>query len=243
MARLRAQDTSFLAVETPAAPMHVGLLVTCRMPRGARSDFMQRLHAHLAGCTADAAPFNLLASVPVALPRADGDTIGSSVATIHTSLATTLRDPRRRLLAIRETMRAAKAEFRTVPASLHRAINALGMQVAMKVPKYLSPRAARAAFTNLTISNVPGPGRPLYFGGARIEGMYPLSVLVGDQRLNLTVVSYDRRLHVGLVGCPDVLPSVQYLAVQLPAALRALEVSLARARGRRGGARVAQVDR
>lgn len=461
MARLSSQDTSFLALETPAAQMHVGLLMTCRMPRGARSDFMQQLHAHLAGSTVDAEPFNLrlvegrrlgryapswkvagdvdlgyhlrhiavpwpggerelglavshlhsltldrsrplweftliegllparfalylkvhhalgdglgllgqvasgfaesprgatsppwsaatpsrpgpkprqapdedwqrffaellgslgrtnaprsapliprgprcllngattrrrrvatqqlslsrvkavaratdatvndvvlavcsgalraylakfdrvprenlLASVPVALPRADGDGLGSSVATIHTSLATTLRDPRRRLLAIREATRTAKDEFRRVPPSLHRAINALGMQVAMTLPKYLNPRAARAAFTNLTISNVPGPRQPLYFGGARIEGMYPLSVLPGDQRLNVTVLSYDRRLHFGLVGCPDTLPGVQYLAVQLPVALCALEASLARARGRRGSARVAQVDR
>lgn len=180
---------------------------------------------------------SLLASVPVAMPRAADESIGSSVASIHTALATTVADPRRRLLAIRDSMRAAKDEFRMMPASLHRAINSLGMQIMALVPQRPNRDLEHAAFTNLTISNVPGPMQRLYFRGAEIEAMYPLSVLPGDQRLNVTVLSYRDRLHFGLVACPDTLPSVQYIAVQLPAALRDLEAAMARARRRRGEAR------
>ena len=60
-------------------------------------------------------------------------------------------------------------------------------------------------------------------------------MLAGDQRLNITVLGYDKRLHFGLVACPDTLPSVQYLALQLPVALRELEAALkgtARAKGK-----------
>ena len=178
----------------------------------------------------------LLASVPVALPRADGDTIGTAVASIHTAIATNLRDPRRRLLAIRESMRSAKEEFRIMPVSLHKTINSIGMQAMMLMPKRRNPDPRRAAFTNLTISNVPGPKQPLYFRGAEIDGMYPLSVLAGDQRLNITVLSYNGQLHFGLVACPDTLPSVQHIAVQLPVALRELEASMSRTRGGRTSA-------
>jgi diacylglycerol O-acyltransferase len=179
---------------------------------------------------------SLLATVPVAMPRASGETIGSSVASIHTALATTVADPRRRLLAIRDSMRAAKEEFKVMPASLHRAVNSLGMQLMTLMPQRPNRDLEHASFTNLTVSNVPGPMQGLYFRGAQIEAMYPLSVLAGDQRLNITVLSYRDRLHFGLVACPDTLPSVQYIAVQLPAALRNLEAAMAGARRRRGEA-------
>lgn len=182
----------------------------------------------------------LLASVPVALPRSDDAAIGNAVASIHTAIATNLREPRRRLLAIRDAMRGAKEEFRIMPVSLHRVINSLGMQAMMMVPKRRNTDPERAAFTNLTISNVPGPVQRLYFAGGEIDGMYPLSLLTGDHRLNITVLSYREQLHFGLVACPDTLPSVQYLAVQLPAALRELEVSMARARSKRRGAQARQ---
>lgn len=127
-----------------------------------------------------------------------------------------------------------------MPVSLHRVINSLGMQAMMMVPKRRNTDPERAAFTNLTISNVPGPVQRLYFAGGEIDGMYPLSLLTGDHRLNITVLSYREQLHFGLVACPDTLPSVQYLAVQLPSALRELEVSMARARSKRRGTQARQ---
>jgi len=182
---------------------------------------------------------SLLATVPVALPRPEGATIGSAVASIHGAIATDQADPRKRLLAIRKAMRDAKEEFRVVPLSLQKAINSVGMQVMMMVPKRENTDPERAAFTNLTISNIPGPSQRLYFRGAEVDGMYPLSVLAGDQRLNITVLSYRKQLHFGLVACPDTLPKVQYLATQLPVALHELEAAmgLGRASGRKVAAR------
>lgn len=178
---------------------------------------------------------SLLVTVPVALPRPEGETRGNAVASIHAAIATQQRDPRKRLLAIRDAMREAKEEFKVMPVSLHKAINSAGMQLMMMIPQRETANPERATFTNLTISNVPGPTQRLYFCGAEVDGLYPVSVLAGDQRLNITVLGYDKRLHFGLVACPDTLPSVQYLALQLPVALRELEAALkgtARAKGK-----------
>src|SRR3546814_10914082 len=49
---------------------------------------------------------------------------------------------------------------------------------------------------NLTVSNVPGPDRPLYFNGAKMEQMYPVSLLAHGQALNITPVSYADRKSV-----------------------------------------------
>lgn len=175
---------------------------------------------------------SLVVSVPVALPRESGQTIGNAVATVHAPLGTHIADPKKRLLAIRDAMREAKDEFKRMPASLSRAISSLGMLAMSMIPKRESPDPESAAFSNLTISNVPGPKHKLYLQGAEMDGMYPVSVLTGDHRLNITILGYHEGLHFGFTGCPDTLPRIQKLALQLPLALRDLEraVSVRKAR-------------
>ncbi len=184
-------------------------------------------------------PEPLMASIPVALPRVAGQTIGNSVAAVHVPIATHLDDPGERLLAIRDATRAAKEGFNRLPATLNRAINSVGMLAITALPKPQKSAPDKAAFTNLTISNVPGPKQRLYFYGAELEGMYPVSVLVGDHRLNITVLGYHEHLHFGLTACPDTLPSVQKFAVALPGALRELEVEFGLARRSRAKAAAA----
>ena len=76
---------------------------------------------------------------------------------------------------------------------------------------------------NVTISNVPGPEKPLYFAGARLEAMYPISLLTHGQALNITCVSYAGTLNFGFTGCRDTLPHMQRLAVYTGEALEELE--------------------
>ena len=168
----------------------------------------------------------LLASIPVALPRVEGQTIGNSVAGIHASIATDVADAKTRLLTIRDAMRAAKDDFNRMPVSVNRIINSVGMLAMMMMPKKENTDPDRSTFTNLAISNVPGPKHKLYFHGAEMDGMYPVSVLAGDHRLNITVLGYDEHLYFGLVACPDALPHMQRVAVLLPAALDELERAL-----------------
>ena len=42
------------------------------------------------------------------------------------------------------------------------------------------------------VSNLPGPGEPRYMKGARVEQMYPISVLVPGLRMNITLFSLRR---------------------------------------------------
>ena len=54
----------------------------------------------------------------------------------------------------------------------------------------------------------PGPPVPLYFLGARIDGLYPLGPIFHGAGLNITVMSSDGRMHVGLIACRDAVPDV-----------------------------------
>jgi hypothetical protein len=78
---------------------------------------------------------------------------------------------------------------------------------------------------NLVISNVPGPSEsPLYWNRSRLLGMYPASIVLNGQALNISVTSYDHQLHFGLVGCRRTVPHLQRLLTHLETSLSELEL-------------------
>ena len=79
---------------------------------------------------------------------------------------------------------------------------------------------------NVTISNVPGPRAPLYFGDAKLVGTYPLSVLIDGQSLNITVVSYCDSIGFGLMACRDTIPDVNMLADYIEEALESIKAGI-----------------
>jgi diacylglycerol O-acyltransferase len=76
---------------------------------------------------------------------------------------------------------------------------------------------------NLVISNVPGPRQPMYWNGARLDGLYPLSIPLEGQALNITCTSYSDEIAFGLTGCRRTVPHLQHLLGYLDAELDALE--------------------
>lgn len=63
---------------------------------------------------------------------------------------------------------------------------------------------------------------PLYFLGARIDGLYPLGPIFHGAGLNITVMSNNGQMHVGIIGCRESIPRVWDLAADFPAELDAL---------------------
>jgi len=76
----------------------------------------------------------------------------------------------------------------------------------------------------VVISNVPGPAEgPLYWNRSRLLGMYPASIVLNGQALNISMTSYDHQLHFGLIGCRRSVPHLQRLLVHLETSLSELE--------------------
>jgi hypothetical protein len=65
---------------------------------------------------------------------------------------------------------------------------------------------------NVLISNVPGPSVPLYVGGLRMTGYWPLSIVEHGVGLNITLMSYAGKLCLGLTAARCAVPDVQILA-------------------------------
>jgi WS/DGAT/MGAT family acyltransferase len=58
---------------------------------------------------------------------------------------------------------------------------------------------------SLVVSNMVGPPLQLYLAGARIEAIYPLGPLLPSIGVNVTVLSDQGQLDVGVLTCPDVV--------------------------------------
>jgi WS/DGAT/MGAT family acyltransferase len=165
----------------------------------------------------------LIAMVPVSLrTEYEADAGGNLVGAILCNLATDADDPTQRLLTISESMRSNKTVFSQLPrfqALALSAVNTSALALAA-VPGWV--RSTSPPF-NIIISNVPGPTQPIYYGGARLDGNYPLSIALDGQALNITLASNAGNLDFGLVGCRRSVPHLQRLLTHLESSLKDLE--------------------
>ncbi|MEV5962925.1 wax ester/triacylglycerol synthase family O-acyltransferase [Kribbella sp. NPDC051952] len=167
----------------------------------------------------------LTAMVPVSLRGEDGAPGGgNSLSTLIADLATDEADPEQRIRRIMTSTTYAKGMLSALSPLQRLLIGALGFSVAG--PAAVLPGVAGRTTPpyNLVISNVPGPSEsPLYWNRSRLLGMYPASIVLNGQALNISVTSYDHHLHFGLIGCRRTVPHLQRLLGHLETSLAELE--------------------
>lgn len=165
----------------------------------------------------------LVASVPVSMRTGDdGSGGGNAITFILCNLATNVERPDERLEAITSSMRATKAVMANRPAVQLAAmgvLTAVGPAVLTRIP---GSSSAPPPY-NVLISNVPGPRERLYWNGAELEAIYPLSIPTENQALNITCLSYADHLEFGLVGCRLAVPKLQRLLDYLEDSLAEFE--------------------
>jgi WS/DGAT/MGAT family acyltransferase len=156
----------------------------------------------------------LTAGIPVNLREADDESTGTSIGMMVAELGTHIADPRERLEAVKRSTDEAKHHLSELPPGARTYYTLL-----INGPYIASLVAGLGGHTpvpfNLGISNVPGPTEPLYFNGSRLEAMFPLSLLLHGNALNITCLSYAGTLNFGLTGARDTLPHLQRLAIYL----------------------------
>jgi diacylglycerol O-acyltransferase len=170
---------------------------------------------------------SLLASVPVSVHGRSEVSRGTNrVSTIFARLGTDIADPVARLQKLATSNAHAKAHFGAIPAEALQewaqfaAPRTFGLAVRMVAGLKLAEKGP--VIHNLVISNVPGPPVPLYFLGARIDGLYPLGPIFHGAGLNVTVMSSAGKMHVGLIACRDAIPDIDQLAADFRDELDAL---------------------
>lgn len=126
-----------------------------------------------------------------------------------------MADPLARLSACAHAMRAAKDQHGALPASLLSDVTQFAAPALAGQAARLAARVRlveRINAFNLIISNVPGPDVALYYAGAKVVGYYPMSAIADGQGLNITVMSLEGRLHVGIIADRELVPDVDAMA-------------------------------
>ena len=169
---------------------------------------------------------SLTAAVPYSIRTRRDESVGTALSFFLARLGTEIADPRERLAAIRASTLRAKEHLGGLPRE------ALVQYTLALMTPFVAEQLAGAGgrfrpVFNVVVSNVPGPGAPLYLEGARLEALYPLSVLFHGQALNVTCLRYLDSLHFGFTGCPDTLPRLRQLPAYTRAALQELERAFA----------------
>ena len=161
---------------------------------------------------------SLTAGIPVNIRAKDDMGTGNAISFIMANLGTDIADSLKRLEVIKASTNRAKEHLQSLPKSALTQYTMLVMAPYMLQLISGLGGIAKPVF-NVTISNVPGPDQTLYYNGARLEAMYPVSLIAHGGAINITCLSYAGTLNFGYTGCRDTLPHMQRIAVYTGEAL------------------------
>ena len=149
----------------------------------------------------------LTAGIPVSI-RKEGEKSKNRIVFVLCELGTHLRDAGERFRWIKNSMDESRRLLEILPEAGATGFT-LAMDAAFMLQRSLSGVApSLPPIANLVISNVAGSQKPLYMNGARLEGMWPLSLLMDGQALNITVSSYVNTMNFGIIACREAVRDV-----------------------------------
>lgn len=162
----------------------------------------------------------LIAFVPMSL-RTDNSISGNQLSFVLANLGTHLSDPLRRIELIHRSMNNGKRRFRRMNQAqvINYSIIAYAWE-GVNLATGLFPK--KQAF-NLIISNVPGSEKPLYWNGARLQSLYPASIVFNGQAMNITLATYLDKIEFCITACSKALPHVQDMLTLIEKELTLLE--------------------
>jgi WS/DGAT/MGAT family acyltransferase len=166
----------------------------------------------------------LRAFVPVSTRQADrGAELGNRISVMFVELPIGERDP---CAALDEVCRQTRELKRSESADGLDAI----LRAAGAMPTMIRDAAAwvmtRPQTFGAVVSNIPGPGEPLYLLGRRVRAAYPAVPLAQGHGLSVGVLSYCGTLHVGLYADPNVVGDPLELAAEFSRSFDALRFAL-----------------
>ncbi|NND67094.1 MAG: wax ester/triacylglycerol synthase family O-acyltransferase [Halioglobus sp.] len=166
---------------------------------------------------------SLVAGLPVSIRRkekADANQLSFILCPFFTDEA----DDLQRLQQVIKTTTEAKAKLATMSATAGQDFTNLIMMPTVVLTLAGATNVPPAI--NAIFSNVPGSADKLYLEGAELESIYPFSVVTDGMGINLTVVSYDRKLCFAITSCPTQQPRIEHFDKHLKASYKALRAAI-----------------
>ncbi len=157
----------------------------------------------------------LVAMVPVNARSANETSMsGNNLATMYIPFGTHIADPLDRLKAInQETIRAKSATERNGAEILTELPEIIPAPALVSLGKLLTGVGNKfLRLCNCTITNVPGPRKPLYFGPAEMLWSTGTAPVIDGMGLIICVFSYQDEMIFSFTSCPEMLPDPKFMA-------------------------------
>ena len=154
----------------------------------------------------------LRAMCPVSMRRAEErGALGNLVSMMLAPLFVGILDPVERLRAEREAMERLKEQDQAGGLySLTELTNRVPPAWQAMVAQWAAPLPN--TLLNTVTTNVPGPQIPLYLGGRRLLDWIPLGPLATNIGLFNAILSYDKKLTIGVTVDPALVPDAWFYA-------------------------------
>jgi len=157
----------------------------------------------------------IVAAVPISTHE-EGDDRTNAYTAMFVSIASHVEDPVKRLEAVADATQRGKRRHQLLGTDILAdwvdAMTPLVFPLAARAIESLELMHRMPPLCNLLVSNVPGPPGRFYFAGAELVGLYPLGPTYDGVGLNVTAISAEDRLDIGLVGCRASLPDLWEIA-------------------------------
>jgi len=128
--------------------------------------------------------------------------LGNYFGTVFVSLPVNIENPLERVYKIKHDMITLKQSLQ--PALSYGILYAAGLMPTGVQKTILESFGNK---TSAVLSNVPGPRKPRYIAGARIQEQMFWVPQTGDLGLGLSIISYAGQIQFGLVGDAGLFPS------------------------------------
>ena len=168
----------------------------------------------------------LVCSVPVSTHGHGADPAANQVSNMFVNLPVDIADPVEQLMSIHRGSLGAKEIQGSVGTHLIsdiiELIPATLFQLTTRLYSASGLADRMAPVHNLIVSNVKGSPVPLYMAGAHVTAMFPFGPLMEGTGLNVTVLSNNGEMNIGLIACPDLVPSLDELLDEMIAGVAVL---------------------
>lgn len=164
---------------------------------------------------------SLRTGIPISLRSDEDEEISNRVTQVSVTLATDIADPVARLRAINTECTEVKQVVRGGGKGLIELIQIMPPLMVSAMMSLTTPeQTSQMLGSNLIVSNVHGSDKPMYIAGARLETMYPMSIITPGMGINFTCVSYVDQVDVGVTIAPQLVPDPWKIIDGLDSALR-----------------------
>jgi WS/DGAT/MGAT family acyltransferase len=136
---------------------------------------------------------------------------GNRVSMMALGLGTDVADPLERLERVHQSASASKqsssAAGSTTMVDLADLIPSAIGELAARAYRSLDLSSLHPTFFSCVVTNVAGPGDPLFLAGSRMTACYGLGPIFDGVGLIHPVLSYDGGITISFTSCPEMLPN------------------------------------